>query len=145
MADVMTLENYAGSALELFNVSASVGKNGVNSRSDVFLVQALLREIPDHRRGGISYRDCPIPTGTFNKATSQVIRKYQRCHKRERIARDCLINRAVGLYVPGTLRPWTIIQLNLDLQERHILEGFPGGFMELVMDKYPELSLMLLA
>lgn len=145
MADILRLENYAGSALELFNVTASVGKNGVNSRSDVFLVQALLREIPDERRGGVPHRDCPWPTGTFCKATARIIRKYQRGHRREKVARDCLINRAVGLQVPGTKRPWTIIQLNYDLLDGQIISGSAESYIGLIMDKYPELSLMLLA
>jgi hypothetical protein len=149
MAEILKIRWNADVEQEFFNVTNSVGKKGVNGKNDVFLVQAMLRELPDNKRGGLARRDCPLATGTFDKKTENVIRKYQGCHKREKIARDCLINHAGGQFVPGTKRPWTIIQLNTDLMEYYMIAGVSGLLTEnyhaYLLDKYPELSFMLLS
>jgi hypothetical protein len=142
MAEILTMENSIGTQ-EFFNVSASVGKHGVNSQSDVLLVQALLKSIPSGRRGGVPDNECPHPTGTFDKRTESLIRKYQRARRSEKVTRDGVINRAVGFEVPGKKRPWTILQLNYDLIEGCVLSGIEGGHIGFLFETYPELALML--
>jgi hypothetical protein len=145
MAEILSLENSIG-VQEFFNVTASVGKHGVNSINDVFLVQALLKAIPEGRRGGVPDNECPQPTGTFDKRTERLIRTYQRAaHKREKAFRDGVINRAVGFESPGKRRPWTILRLNYDLIDGYMLSGSQGSHIGLLLDQYPELNLMLLA
>ena len=44
MAEIITIRSSAGE-MRLLNVTRSVGDKGVNSPDDVYLVQALMREL----------------------------------------------------------------------------------------------------
>lgn len=151
MAEIITIRNSAGE-MTLLNVTRSVGDKGVNSPDDVYLVQALLRELTTGRRGGnnngIIY---PFPTGRWDRDTRFCLQLYQQKNQqtctshRDRIATDCLINHAVGERSPRKNKPWTILQMNYDVIEGYMLQGFSGTHIEVLMEKYPQLSLMFLA
>ncbi|HEY0049956.1 MAG TPA: hypothetical protein VGB68_11750, partial [Pyrinomonadaceae bacterium] len=71
MPKVETIEGF-----QVINVSASVGKNAVNLKDDVIVVQALLKyvfETGDFFKGVV----LPEPTGTMDKTTAWVIKRYQ--------------------------------------------------------------------
>ena len=61
------------------NVTAVVGRNGVNLPSDVVLVQALLAYLPDEWRGFPATK-CPVVTGSFDSVTRAAIELYQKHH-----------------------------------------------------------------
>jgi hypothetical protein len=97
------------------NLSAPVGKNGVNAKDDVIAVQALMKYALEGERGwqGIQF---PEPTGTLDAATRALIKKYQRNVKRlvSSAKVDGRIDPAKGMFTNGTKAMWTIMSLNTD-------------------------------
>ncbi len=100
------------------NVSTSVGRNGVNSESDVLAVQALMKFALEGRPvwHGIKF---PEPTGTMDRRTQELIKHFQRHQKRitKRGKIDGRIDPAKGLYVNGSANFWTIRALNVEAVE----------------------------
>jgi len=145
MAEMITV-NHFGDELNFFNVSSSVGRTGVNNTDDVYLVQAMLRELPDRKRGDITLNECPIPTGTLDYRTQNLIKKYQYffVNRDDRVVSDGMISHAKGLQPNGSRRHWTIIRLNFDLLEVATLNANISVF-DYLMNKYPRLSLMIMA
>lgn len=119
---------------KFINVTATVGANGVNLKEDVMVVQALLKLAlepnPDFR--GVEF---PEPTGTFNEATAQLIKKYQRNHNRrhtQKVSIDGRIDPARGgHYAFGTKKLWTIFSLNIKALETAILYGYKDPVEEI--------------
>ena len=112
--------------IEIINVSASVGTNGVNSSEDVIVVQALLKYALEKR---IDFRDAefPEPCGAFIKTTARLIKKYQRYNDRRgnvRVAIDGRIDPVKGsAFANGTKKYWTIYSLNMEALETALLSG----------------------
>ncbi len=124
------------------NVGATVGKNGVNTLGDVFLVQAILYEVLPYMYG-ISSDNLPYPTGTYERRTAHSILRYQELSSRSRgvkIWKDGFINRAVGSHVPGKKRVWTITYMNEDIYFIPLSFGYEGSYTEWLMNQYPELA-----
>lgn len=100
------------------NVSASVGRNGVNNESDVIAVQALMKFALEGRAEwqGIRF---PEPTGTMDKKTFELIKHFQRHQKKnsKRGKIDGRIDPAKGLFVNGGANFWTICALNVEAME----------------------------
>lgn len=127
---------------DFLNVSATVGKYGVNSEGDVLLIQAMFREILPYMYG-ISDENIPYPTGTCDRPTLDLILKYQEMSSISRhvkVWRDGFINRAVGSHVPGKKRIWTITYLNEDLYYTHESQGYEGSYIDWLIGKYTELG-----
>ncbi len=144
MAERMTINLSSAVSQEVLNVSASVGKGGINNEGDVLLVQALFWEVLPHRYK-ISYQELPLPTGTFDAKTASLIKKYQKLNRRGKVSRDGLINKAVGRTVHGSNRPWTIVKLNDDLVELYIFRGLDGDPIQRLMDRFTALNLFVMA
>lgn len=104
------------------NLSASVGKKGVNDPRDVLAVQALLKYAFDGERG---WKETvfPEPTGAFCDATRLIIKRYQRVIKRMQPAAnvDGRIDPARGNYPSGSRVVWTILALNTDAMTAWLL------------------------
>ncbi len=109
------------------NVSASVGRNGVNNDSDVIAVQALMKYALESRPEwqNISF---PEPNGTLDKTTQELIKRYQRHQKRKsnRMRVDGRIDPAKGLFVNGGGSFWTICFLNVEAMESWVLRNPVG-------------------
>lgn len=144
MPERMTINLTSEISQEVLNVSASVGKDGVNSEGDVLLVQALFWEVLPHKYN-IPHHILPLPTGAFDPKTASLIKKYQKLNKREKVSKDGLINKAFGQTVHGSKRPWTILKLNYDLFEIHLLRGLNGDPIQRLMDRFTGLNLFVMA
>ena len=127
------------------NVKGTVGKNSVNGRGDVMLVQAMLYEVLPYMYG-ISSESLPYPTGTYESRTAISILKYQELSSLSRgvkVWKDGFINRAVGDHVPGKKRVWTITYMNEDLYYVHSSYGYSGSYIDWLVSKYTDLSYYL--
>jgi hypothetical protein len=130
---------------ELINLTASVGKNGVNLKDDVMVVQAMLKyalkEIPYFRR-----LKFPTPTGAMNNETKILITEYQRFLRRKDkndLAVDGVIDRAVGEKPFGRRGLWTILCLNSHVLVARLLGGGEGNEIQDLCRKYPQLHSVL--
>lgn len=142
MPEITQTSSNDDSSLGFLNVGSSVGKNSVNHKGDVFLVQVLFYEILPYMYG-MQSADIPYPTGTYDRQTERLILKYQEMSSKSRkvkIWKDGFINRAVGSHVPGKTRVWTITYLNEDLYYVHKSRGYEGDYISYLTYKYPELN-----
>lgn len=139
----ITNTNDGGETSDNFlNVSASVGKNGVNLSGDVFLIQAFFCEVLPYLYG-IPAENIPYPTGTYDNKTANLILQYQEkssLSRKVKVWKDGLIDRAKGPTVPGKKRVWTITYLNEDFYYIHLSRGYEGDYVSWLIGKYPELS-----
>ncbi|REJ77490.1 MAG: hypothetical protein DWQ47_14020 [Acidobacteria bacterium] len=124
------------------NVSASVGKNAVNNKDDVIVVQAMLKYALEWRTyfGSAPF---PRPTGAVDSATLALIRKYQQYLRRTRgskISVDGRIDPAKDRAAFGKKGQWTIQMLNGDVAEGWLVWDRPGDnpIHSLYME-YPEI------
>lgn len=113
------------SGREVINLTAAVGSSGVNLKDDVLVVQAMLKYALRDRP---FFRHCNFcePTGVLNDATRANITEFQkfiRRVKKENIAVDGVIDRAVGEKPNGKNGEWTILHLNEHIQETCLLRG----------------------
>ncbi len=145
MAEIMNFVFNSEVNQDYLNVSSSVGKNGVNDKGDVLLVQALLWEVLP-KKYNVQYHDLPLPTGAFDAKTASLIKKYQTLNRQGKVSRDGLINKATGRTVHGSKRLWTIVKLNDDLVELwlHKIDGGESPIQHL-MNKFKELNLFVMA
>lgn len=135
---------------EFINVSNSVGSCGVNRKDDVMVVQALFKFLLPINRGGnppigIPDSECPEPTGTFDKATARLIRKFQAKHY-PRISRDGIIHPAKnGKYEWGCRRMWTIVSLNTMAIDTVIIKDLnsDGLYIQALINQFPQLENVL--
>lgn len=97
------------------NVSASVGRNGVNNESDVIAVQGLMKYALEDTLEwrGIKF---PEPSGVMDSTMRAIIKRYQRHLKRhvKNTTVDGRIDPAKGLFTNGGKTMWTIMALNTD-------------------------------
>jgi hypothetical protein len=126
--------------LEHVNVSASVGKNGVNLSSDVLAVQALLKYALGERRSWQGVR-FPEPTGAMDAATMSLIKRYQMSYRKKlgsSISADGRIDPSKGRTAFGRKGMWTIQLLNSDAMEWWLLNGADGaGYIQAVGQMFP--------
>ena len=115
--------------IEIINITASVGANGVNLREDVVVVQAMLKYTLERRpyfRGTVF----PEPTGADAKATAELIKKYQRFNNKTSFIKVPIDGRIDplkdGMYAHGTSKQWTIYSLQADALEIALLNGHPS-------------------
>jgi peptidoglycan hydrolase-like protein with peptidoglycan-binding domain len=129
------------------NVSAGVGKNGVNNADDVLLTQALLKAASVVTKG-MSESECPEPTGTFDERTEKAIKrfqsKYRGFYSSARLKVDGIVSPAWG---GGQLwrrnRLWTIIALNMQAEEVFTTwDGGPSNYIENMIGKWGQLALI---
>ncbi|HUF03378.1 MAG TPA: hypothetical protein VMM38_04305 [Aridibacter sp.] len=110
------------------NVSASVGRNGVNNKDDVLVVQAMLKYGLEGRTYFKGDR-FPEPNGTMDAATMHLITKYQQYLRRRQgrsISVDGRIDPAKGERAFGRKGKWTIQTLNADVLEWYVVFGEKG-------------------
>jgi hypothetical protein len=140
--------NDAEGIWDYLNVSAVVGgQDGVNHPDDVMLVQALLRYLPANVRG-VADRECPLPNGTFDKATARAIRKYQEVTNknyegRSRLIPDGRVSPGQGKLLFGRgAYIWTIITLNLDAEKFARTRGFTKecAYMDDIFQLWPQVK-----
>jgi hypothetical protein len=136
----------------VINVSASVGRGGVNLREDVLVVQALFKYTLVK---GEAFRGEPLPepTGAFDRVTERTIKKYQRLAKRNygslgNIVVDGRIDPAANgsSYLPGSNKRYTIILINAEADLRY--RCYPdrvgrGGFVNDICARYPHVEAAL--
>lgn len=143
MPKVETIEGF-----QVINVSASVGKNAVNLKDDVIVVQALLKyvfETGDFFKGVV----LPEPTGTMDKTTAWVIKRYQQLAKKNygslgNVVADGRISPAKGGRVPGKNNRYTIVLLNDEAELKYIQQRrVPGGFVNDICDRFPQVEAVL--
>src|SRR5262245_54994916 len=116
MAAVETIEGD-----ETINVSDVVGsKKSANLTDDVMVVQGLLAFIYSFPAFAQKSIPIPVPTGTFDKHTGDLILDYQhrsnllnvRNHSRLRVLEDGRVSPARGKSEWGHNMLWTIISMN---------------------------------
>jgi hypothetical protein len=126
--------------LEQVNVSASVGRTGVNLSSDVLAVQALLKYALGERRSWQGVR-FPEPTGAMDAPTMSLIRRYQMSYRKRlgsSISVDGRIDPAKGRAAFGRKGMWTIQLLNSDAMEWWVMNGADGaGYIQKVGQAFP--------
>lgn len=127
------------------NVTASVGENGVNSKDDVMVVQAMLKYALEKRAYFRRFK-FPEPTGIMNGQTAILIKEYQRYVRRKKnapIVVDGVISRAVGEKPFGSSGLWTILYLNSDIQEARLIDGGEGNEFQSLCQRFPQLYAVL--
>jgi hypothetical protein len=144
-----------------FNISETVGIDGVNLPDDVYLVQALLRELYLNSMRSSPLAIAPIPTGVFNNATAQAIEMYKQVtnkmskkyplHKNPFGALEGVsklyykkhINPIQGsIFAFGTNHRWAIAQMQEDLFTGLALNNNFDGVASYLYDKYPKMLFM---
>jgi hypothetical protein len=125
------------------NVTATVGVNGVNLKDDVMVVQALLKFALESYQA-FQGTEFPEPTGTDIKATTKIIKKFQRFYKRihNEVPIDGRIDPARGRYVYGTKTEWTIFSLNVVALENTLFNG-GGNPIEQICKRWPSVREIL--
>jgi hypothetical protein len=132
--------------MDEINVNASVGKNGVNSKDDVLVVQALLKYALEpytyFRNDKFSE-----PTGTMDTNTMRLIEKFQRFIRiklKNRVSVDGRIDPAKGTKAFGKDGKWTIQMLNGEALTAYIIfyKG-NGNYIEDICRKYPQVRVVL--
>jgi len=117
------IETFFGNQ-ELINLTASVGRGGVNLKDDVLIVQAMLKYALKDRPFFRDFKFCE-PTGAINEETRLLIKRYQKFLRRATkvdIAVDGLIDRAIGEKPSGKNGRWTILYLNEHMLEARLLK-----------------------
>lgn len=130
------------------NVSASVGKGGINNSSDVLAIQVLLKSAFEsiHR---FRSENVPIPTGIMDANTIRLIKRYQRHMQRTGNSRAVIDgridpSRGGSPLVPGKTVMWTISSLNANARESHLLSNrLEANYMIALCVRFPRLKLVL--
>jgi len=142
--DVLTYKTGNGEAKGRFiNVSAVVGKSGVNNKNDVLVVQAMIKIVAPEKLK-VRHDECPEPTGTFDKRLVSLIKRYQAHNSKFVSPCDGHIYPAKGESYHGSKKLWTIIKLNQDVAEIFLLsdpmtvEG--TNHIEQLISRYPQVS-----
>ena len=107
------------------NLTASVGRRGVNAKSDVLVIQALMKYALSERKAWQGTR-FPEPSGAMDGNTLALIKRYQQAARRQSrntVAVDGRIDPAKGERPHGSRGLWTILRLNSDAIETWILNG----------------------
>lgn len=129
------------------NVSNPVGKGGTNAKSDVLVVQALLKYGLEGRH---YFRGCkfPEPTGAMDTNTMALIKKYQR-YVRRKLGTPVSVDGRVdpskgGIHVPGKRLLWTISSLNCEAVEMFSVQNRPGSdTIQSICLRYPQVKTVL--
>lgn len=125
------------------NVSASVGKDGVNAKDDVAVVQAMLKYALEGRRY-FRGEKFPGPTGTMDAGTMRLVRKYQEYLRRKLsvpVSVDGRIDPAKGMTAFGRKGKWTIQMLNADVLEMWLIgNGAGGNHLEDLCRRFPQVA-----
>lgn len=133
---------------ESLNVTAAVGKHGVNLKDDVIVVQSLLKYVLE---GYTNFEGeiLPEPVGTMDKNTVRLIKKYQqnlnRLLKHWRLSVDGRVDPAKDGWAGGREnRRWTIVLLNeeADMKYRQT-RPTPGGYIKHLRQRFPPLDAVL--
>lgn len=123
------------------NLTASVGRHGINNKNDVMVVQALCNY--GLSTNGDFAGKLPQPTGAMDRNTRSFIKKLQHHLKKLKaggITIDGRIDRAKGQFVEGKKSIWTIIHLNDLAQERWLFCGSRNNnYIEDMCFHYPQL------
>lgn len=134
---------------KFINVSASVGRNGVNNPADVIIVQALFKYAWGGKRPAsadasniITELVFPEPTGVYDNYTTKLIRKYQEyMNIYRKVARDGRIDPANGQASYGKNKEWTIVQLNMDAEWEAMNAGKPkGAYIAEICDRWSQVK-----
>ena len=129
----------------IINVSASVGKNGVNSRDDVLIVQALLKYGAEEKHY-FRNEKFPIPTGSMCQDTAKQIKSLQRFLRKNghKISIDGRIDPAKGNSAYGKKGRWTIRLLNELAFEIWLLSGAKNdNYILDIARRYPQVMAVL--
>jgi hypothetical protein len=146
MASIITIsgENY-------LNIDATVGKDGRNRFDDVYLVQAMLREVVTSEFNNFVLLQ---PTGIFSSNTKDWLETLPSTIRRKFGAKtyfkDHIDPIAVGIYAFGSGNKWAMVHLNNLLYTaidravgRQELQPENANFVGFMCGKYPTLSTML--
>lgn len=137
---------------KFINVSASVGRNGVNNPADVIIVQALFKYAWGDKGSTsgdvsniITKQVFPQPNGTYNYHTAKLISKYQEyLNIYRKVARDGRIDPANGQAGYGKNKEWTIVQLNMDAEWEAMNAGKPkGAYIAEICDRWSQVKAAL--
>jgi hypothetical protein len=115
---------------ENINLTASVGRSGVNLKEDVMAVQGLLRYI--FRKRFEEYKKLPFPNGSADEGTIELIGKFQRAFGKNRrqpefkLVSDGRVDAASNKRLNSRNRLWTIVALNDWAFELWLLSGAPN-------------------
>ena len=128
------------------NVTAPVGKRGVNLRDDVIVVQGLFRYALE---GSARFPEVASikPNGVMDERMMRLIRKYQELARRDygslgNVTADGRISPAKSGGVPGKNTRWTIVLLNeeADMRYHQQIGRAPGGFINDICERIPEVA-----
>lgn len=138
MAKIMMINGF-----ELINVSGSVGKNAVNFKDDVMVVQALLKYTLSHLQPfrGVNF---PTPTGAIDRDTVRLIRQFQEYWNRKvknvKLAIDARVDPVREGDTGGTLGK-TIDKLNGAAFEAWFLSGQKNeNYISDICKRFPQLN-----
>jgi hypothetical protein len=134
------IERFPGG--NVINLTASVGRDGINLKEDVLVVQAMLKYAPE-KRGVFGKVKLPEPNGVMNQFWIDIIKDYQRYLRRKqnaKVAVDGKIDRAVGETVFGKRTRWTILCLNGELLEIRLLDGGADNEFRDLCRQFPQLN-----
>jgi hypothetical protein len=134
------IEKFFG-GLDYINLTASVGKGGVNLKDDVMVVQAMLKYAFQGHPFFKKFK-FPKPTGTIDDATKALIERYQKYLRRKEnveVPVDGVIDRAVGERPFGRRGIWAILCLNGDLVKVRLLKGGESNEIFDLCREYPQL------
>jgi hypothetical protein len=126
----------------VINLTASVGRDGINLKDDVLVVQAMLKHAPE-KRGAFGKTKLPPPDGIMTEQWIDIIKDYQRYlrkKKNQKISVDGKIDRAVGETVFGKRTTWTILCLNGELLEMRLLDGGADNEFRELCRQFPQLD-----
>ncbi len=134
------------STSQIINVSAPVGLGlgAINHKNDVLVVQALFKYIFPAWRGGTPHvgipdSECPEPTGAFDKATAQLIKKFQ-IKNRDQLSQDGIIHPARnGKFEWGCHKMWTIVYLNSIAVEAALMKS-DDSHIQGIVKRFPQVD-----
>ncbi|MEZ5427790.1 MAG: hypothetical protein R2747_16090 [Pyrinomonadaceae bacterium] len=129
--------------LDEINLSASVGKNAVNHKDDVLVVQALLKYAlePLHYFRNDKFSE---PTGTMDRNTMRLIEKFQvfaRRKLKKSVSVDGRLDRAVGTKSFGRDGRWSIQLLNGEALTAYLI-FYKGeeNYIEDICRRFPQVK-----
>ena len=122
----------------MVNLTASVGRNGVNRKDDVVVVQALLNFTMGTTPG---WGNIPYPNGTLCGRTIELIAKYQRRIRRKSSTMriDARVDPFKEKSMSGQALRYSIVALNTDAFAQYLLGRRIGSsYIHTVGALYPE-------
>ena len=148
MAEII-IQKVSGVSWRDINVSASVGRGGINKRDDVMVIQALMKyglEGIDWFRGEIF----PAPNGIADQGLIKKIERYQRYLRstNRRVSVDGRIDPARGMRTGRNNNlMYTIQQLNSQAEGRCVMmyNDFKNldRYIDDIRQKYPQVDAIL--